>query len=195
MVCCSLHAGFPTQNEVVLPANQLVKYAQDTQAKRREVLLKNVTKNMKLTCHTEKEIIQGNTKKSSTGHCDKQGHLAGKDPLPLITKGSLLEQATGYASQHTCCLSQARINWEGYGRKGIRHKMGNEGGGSLISPDGMAPSQIVGVSASISPCTIKSKKRFSSGTSSHSPGKGAVKWLCVCCLLEQMEENDRGGTG
>ena len=111
---------------------------------------------MRLTCHTEKEIIQGNTKKSSTGHCDKQGHLAGKDPLPLITKGSLLEQATGYASQHTCCLSQARINWEGYGRKGIRHK--NGGCGSLISLDRMAPSQIVGVSA-LSPLARQSPKK------------------------------------
>jgi len=28
-------------------------------------------------------------------------------------------QAMGYASQHIWCLSQARINWEGCGRKGI----------------------------------------------------------------------------
>jgi len=33
-----------------------------------------------------------------------------------------LNQATGYASQYIWCLSQARIKWEGYGRKGIRHK-------------------------------------------------------------------------
>ena len=32
-------------------------------------------------------------------------------------------QATGYASQHNWCLSQARINWEGCVRKGIRRKM------------------------------------------------------------------------
>ena len=45
-------------------------------------------------------------------------------------------------------------------------KMGDEGGGSLISPDGVAPSRIVGMSASdISPCTIKSR-RISSGTGS-----------------------------
>jgi len=38
----------------------------------------------------------------------------------------------------------------------------------MISVDGVAPSQIVGVSASdISPCTIKSRRRFFSG-----PGKG-----------------------
>jgi len=28
-------------------------------------------------------------------------------------------QSTGYASQHIWCLSQARINWQGCGRKGI----------------------------------------------------------------------------
>ena len=33
-------------------------------------------------------------------------------------------QATGYASQHIWCLSQARINWEGWGRKGIWRKNG-----------------------------------------------------------------------
>jgi len=96
-----------------------------------------------------------------------------------------------YASQHTCCLSQARINWEGYGRKGIRHK--NGGCGSLISLDGMAPSQIVGVSASISPCTTKSKKDFLLAPARVVlEKKGCKMVVCVCCLLEQMEENDRG---
>jgi len=36
-------------------------------------------------------------------------------------------QATGYASQHIWCLSQARINWKGCARKGIRHKNGGDG--------------------------------------------------------------------
>ena len=46
-------------------------------------------------------------------------------------------------------------------------KMGDEGGGSLISPDEVVPSRIVGVSASIIfPCIIKSRRRFSSGTGS-----------------------------
>jgi len=35
-------------------------------------------------------------------------------------------QATGYASQHILCLSQARINWEGCARKGIRHRNGGD---------------------------------------------------------------------
>jgi len=30
-------------------------------------------------------------------------------------------QATSYASQHTWCLSQARMKWKGYSRKGIQH--------------------------------------------------------------------------
>jgi len=39
-------------------------------------------------------------------------------------------------------------------------KMGDDGGGSLFSPDGVAHSRIVGVSADISPCTIKSRRTF-----------------------------------
>jgi len=35
-----------------------------------------------------------------------------------------LSHATGYASQHIWCLSQARINWEDCGRKGIWRKNG-----------------------------------------------------------------------
>jgi len=54
-------------------------------------------------------------------------------------------------------------------------KMGNDGGGSLISPDGVAPSRIVGVFAFIIfPCTIKSRRRFFLLASAHpgGPGKG-----------------------
>jgi len=40
-------------------------------------------------------------------------------------------------------------------------KMEDDGGGSLISPDGVAPTRMVGVSASvIFSCTIKSRRRF-----------------------------------
>jgi len=46
-------------------------------------------------------------------------------------------------------------------------KIGGDGGGPLISPDGGASSQMVGVSASvISPCTIEVQKKISSGTGS-----------------------------
>ena len=93
--------------------------------------------------------------------------------------------ATGYASQHIWCLSQATINWEGCGRNGIRCKMGNERGGLLISPDGVAPSWIVGVSASdISPYTIKSRRRFLVALAHlGSPGLRALKRLCVCVCV------------
>jgi len=51
----------------------------------------------------------------------------------------------------------------------------------LFSPDGVAPIQIVSVSASvICPCTTKSGRRFLLALAQpDSPGKGAVKWLCV----------------
>jgi len=79
--------------------------------------------------------------------------------LSMLGKGPIYCyccQATGYASQHIWRLTQSRINWEGCGRKGILHKDGgDDGGGSLISPYGVAPSWIVGVSASvIFPCIV-----------------------------------------
>ena len=54
------------------------------------------------------------------------------------------------------CLSQAGINWEGCGRKGIQRKNGgDDGGGGTDSPDGVASRLIVGAPASvIFPCTI-----------------------------------------
>jgi len=80
---------------------------------------------------------------------------------------------------------QARIKWEGCGRKGIRRKMGDYGGGLLISPDGVAPSRIVDVSASvIFPYTIKSRRFLLAPAHPGSSGKGAVKRLCVCVLLK-----------
>ena len=96
-------------------------------------------------------------------------------------------QATGYASQHICCLSQEKINWEDCVRKGIRRKNGgDDGGGSLISLDGVASSQIVSVSASnIFPCTIKSRRRILQVLAPAHPGspQEAVKWLCVCVCM------------
>jgi len=48
-------------------------------------------------------------------------------------------RATGYASQHIWSLSQARVNWEGCVRKGIRHKNGGMAEmGAPISVDGVA---------------------------------------------------------
>jgi len=56
-------------------------------------------------------------------------------------------QATGKCNPAFLCLSQARINWEGCSRKGIRRKSGGfDGGGLLIGPDGVTPTRIVRVS-------------------------------------------------
>jgi len=84
------------------------------------------------------------------------------------------------------CLCHVRINWEACGRKASGIKMGDDGGGSLISPDGVALTQIVGVSASvIFSSTIKSRRRFLLAPAHPgSRGKRAVKWLCGCvCVL------------
>jgi len=61
-------------------------------------------------------------------------------------------------------------------------KMGDDGGGLLISPDRVALCQMVGVSASvISPCTRKvQKKIFFWYRLSQWSRKRAVKWLCGC---------------
>jgi len=51
----------------------------------------------------------------------------------------MTEQANKYASQHIWWLSQARINWKSFARKGIRHKNGGDGkDGALISLDEVA---------------------------------------------------------
>ena len=48
-----------------------------------------------------------------------------------------------------------------------RVKMGDDGGGSQISLGGVAPIRMVGVFACVVfPCTIKSRRKFSSGTGS-----------------------------
>jgi len=45
----------------------------------------------------------------------------------------------------------------------------DDGGGPLLSPDGVSPSQMIGVSTPVMfPCTIKVQKKISSGT--QSPG-------------------------
>jgi len=56
------------------------------------------------------------------------------------------------------CLSQARTNWEGCDRKGIRRKMGGVMGRNTVSSDGVASTRTIGASASIiRPCTTKSR--------------------------------------
>jgi len=69
-------------------------------------------------------------------------------------------------------------------------EMGDEGDGSLFSPDGVAPSHIVGVSAfDVFPCTIKSRRRFLLAPAHPgSPGKKTVNGCvcsCVCVIIPQ----------
>jgi len=80
--------------------------------------------------------------------------------------------------------------WLG-GRKGIRPvKNGGWWRWALVSPDGLAPSRMVSVSASVNLPLHHEVQTFSSGTCSPGgPGKRAVKWLqcggglAVTCFL------------
>jgi len=63
-------------------------------------------------------------------------------------------------------------------------KMGNWWKWALASPDGLVPSRMVCVSASVNLPLHHKVQKFSSGTGS--PGwsrKKAVKWLCVCVCV------------
>jgi len=66
-------------------------------------------------------------------------------------------------------------------------KMGDDGGGLLISLVSVAPSWIVGVSGAayvVFLCTIKSRRRFLLALAHPgSPGEMAVKRLCVCACV------------
>ena len=66
------------------------------------------------------------------------------------------------------------------------YKWGDDGCGSAISPDGVVPSWIVSVPASvIFPCTIKSRRRFLLAPAHPGgPGKTPVKRLCVCVVVK-----------
>ena len=55
----------------------------------------------------------------------------------------------------------------------------------LISPNGVAPSRLVGVSASVNLPLHHKVQKFSSGTiSPGGPGRRAVKWLWWCGSLQ-----------
>ena len=71
-------------------------------------------------------------------------------------------------------------DWEGCNARASGIKMGDDGGGSLISPDRVARSRVVCASASvIFPCTIKPRWRMFLLVLAHpgSPGQRAVKRL------------------
>ena len=81
------------------------------------------------------------------------------------------------------------------GRASAVKKWGDDGGGPLISPDGVAPKWMVSVSSSvIFPCTMKSRRRFILAPAYlGSPGKRAVKWLCVyVCVCAHFTDHFSG---
>jgi len=69
--------------------------------------------------------------------------------------------------------------------KGIQRKNWDEGGGLLISLDGVPPTQIVGVSASDIPLHDEVQKKHYLLAPAHpgSPGKRAVKRLSLCVYV------------
>jgi len=64
-----------------------------------------------------------------------------------------------------------------------RKKYGGWWRWALVSPDGVAPSRMVCLPLLISPCTIKSRSSLLAPTHLGSPGKRAVKQLCVCVCV------------
>ena len=97
-----------------------------------------------------------------------------------------LDRATGYASQHIWCLSQARIKWEGCGRKGIRRKNGGmmEVGRLLVRMEWYPAGWSVCLPLLMS-LRHKSPEEDFLLTQAHPVGSGkrAVKRLCVCVCV------------
>ena len=55
---------------------------------------------------------------------------------------------------------------------------------ALVSPDGVAPSRMVSVSASVNlPCTVKSRSSLLAPAHPDGPGKRAIKWLWCGVVL------------
>jgi len=75
--------------------------------------------------------------------------------VPVVPSHCVWTDPLGIQASIIQCLSQARINWEGCGRKSIWRTNGaDDGGGGTNSLDGVASRRIVGASASIVfPCT------------------------------------------
>ena len=74
--------------------------------------------------------------------------------------------------------------WLG-GRKGIRpvKNMGGWWWWALLSPDGAQPDGRC-LPLLIFPCTIKSRSSLLAPAHLGGPGKRAVKWLCVCFVMQ-----------
>jgi len=102
----------------------------------------------------------------------------------------LVFNTTGYASQHIWCLSQARINWEGCVRKGIRRKNGGDGrDGIPISLDGVAVHldcwYVCLCYLHFAPENPEDGKMHLLVPAHPVPDKvhRAVKWLCCVCVI------------
>ena len=102
-----------------------------------------------------------------------------------------LNQATGYASHHIWCLSQARINWKGCVRKGIRHKKVGmaEMGHQLVWMEWQSI-RIVGASACVIFILHQKIQKVAKCTFWYQLTRvvldrvqRAVKWLCVLLSL------------
>jgi len=111
---------------------------------------------------------------------------------------TIVYQATGYASQHIWCLSQARINWEGCARKGILHKNGGygRGGGHQLVWMGWQSIQIVGASVSVIFILLQKIQKMVKCTFWYRLTRvvldkvhRAIKWLCMCvCAIQLMPD-------
>jgi len=104
-----------------------------------------------------------------------------KQPVPSITESSLPEQVeeenqggTGEArfTRTTAVKMETVVNLE--------WNMGARWRWALVSPDGVAPSRMVSVSASVNLSLHHKVQKFYSGPAHPGgPGKRAVKRLCV----------------
>jgi len=87
--------------------------------------------------------------------------------------------ASRYANQHIWCMSQARVNWEGCGRKSIWRKIGGRGmmevGASMVQIGWRPAGLLVHLPLLSSPCLIKSRMM----TDSHNTFQ---VWVGECLL-------------
>ena len=121
----------------------------------------------------------------------------------LLKDCNFLNQAIGYASQHILCLSQARINWEGYARKGIQRE--NGGVAEMEAPvslDGWQSIRIVGASACVIFILHQKIQKTSKCTFWYQltqivldKVQRAVKWLCGVVCVRNFFQGRRAGEG
>jgi len=119
--------------------------------------------------------------------CCREVHLL---ETTLQIYSHILHQATGYASQNIWCVSQARINWEGCGRKVIRRRMRGmmEVGHWLVQMEWYPAGLSVCLPLFIFPCTIKSRRRFLLAPAyPGTPRKRATKRMSVCFIQEILK--------